>query len=449
MEDQPGQLEHDPRSVVNERLGRQVVRYPDLAIESMNLRSRQLEARELAFARALESSVLCRWRTLEHLVSACSRRSWARIEPSLRGALLAGAAQVILMDSVPDHAAVDETVEWCKRRVRPDSGRFVNGVLRGLIRLRGEVIEAEDERARSWWLHRDVVPLADGRALGLGRKTLPDDPASRLAIQSSIGDELISSWIASAGWETTLERCAHCLMTPPLMIAGAGGSFEVWTGGLTGLRERLAAEPGSRVQDPTAASAVESTRALSPTCIVDFCAGRGTKTGQLAQVHPAARVLAGDANEERRCELATAFEGDPRIEVVEPRRYGSVLGSVDLLVLDVPCSNSGVLPRRPQARYRANRRRMKSLRTLQRQIVEESIPLLAPGAHLLYSTCSLETAENEEQVDWLVKKFDARVVLQNRIEPEGRPGDEGSGYRDGGFHALLTREPIRSHDESC
>ncbi|MEC9233284.1 MAG: Fmu (Sun) domain-containing protein, partial [Planctomycetota bacterium] len=82
-------------------------------------------------------------------------------------------------------------------------------------------------------------------------------------------------------------------------------------------------------------------------------------------------------------------------------------------------------------------------------IVEESIPLLAPGAHLLYSTCSLETAENEEQVDWLVKKFDARVVLQNRIEPEGRPGDEGSGYRDGGFHALLTREPPRSRDESC
>ena len=73
--------------------------------------------------------------------------------------------------------------------------------------------------------------------------------------------------------------------------------------------------------------------------------------------------------------------------------------------------------------------------------MEEALPLLAPGAHVLYSTCSLEPAENEEQVDWIKRRFDATVVLSRTIEPAGLPGRTSPPYADGGFHALLTREP--------
>ena len=423
------------------RLGRQSMRYPDLAIESLSRGDGRLDARDRSLARAIESTVLSRWRILTHLLEACSKRSWGKIEPELRGALLSGAAQILFMDGIPDHAAVDETVRWSKQTVRKGAGGFVNGILRALIRLRGELLPVGHEDARSWWLHRDLIPLESGTAWKLTKGVLPEDPATRLAVQASLGDELVLSWIGSAGWDTTVQRASHCLLRPPITIARPDGGFEPWSEGIEGLRARLAQEPGSRVQDRTSAQAVEATRGLNPRCIVDFCAGRGTKTRQLALVHPEAKILAGDTNDERREDLYKAFEGHDRVEVVEPRRYGSVLGAVDLLVLDVPCSNSGVLPRRPQARYRYNRERLRSLRTLQKQIVEESVPLLGPGAHVLYSTCSLEPAENEEQADWIARRFDARITEQRSTEPRGFPGRDDQPYSDGGFHALLTREP--------
>ena len=126
----------DPRSLVMKRLGRQSMRYPDLAIESLSREDGRLDARDRSLARAIETTVLSRWRILTHLLEACSKRSWGKIEPELRGALLSGAAQILFMDGIPDHAAVDQTVRWSKQTVRKGAGGFVNGILRALIRLR-------------------------------------------------------------------------------------------------------------------------------------------------------------------------------------------------------------------------------------------------------------------------------------------------------------------------
>ena len=424
------------------------MRFPDLAIESASREDTQLDARDRSFAKALETSVLSRWLTLEYLLGACSKRAWSKIEPPLRGALLSGAAQILFMEGVPDHAAVDETVRWSKSHVRKEAGGFVNGILRSIIRLREEQLPPDHEEVRTWWLHQDLIPLDNGSALRLNKPILPEDPTTRLGIQASLGEELLLGWIGAVGWDVTLQRAEHCLVRPPITIAGPDGQFETWTEGIDGLASFLESSPGTRVQDRTASMAVEATRTLKPRCIVDFCAGRGTKTGQLADVHPEARVLAGDTNDRRRSDLARAFKDHDRVEVVEPRRYGAVLGQVDLLVLDVPCSNSGVLPRRPEARYRHDRSRLQSLRSLQKEIVEEALPLLAPGAHVLYSTCSLEPAENEEQVNWIQRRFDAKILLSRRVEPVGQPGRKDTPYSDGGFHALLTREPASGSVES-
>ena len=424
------------------------MRFPDLAIESASRQDAELDARDRSFAKALETTVLSRWRTLEYLLGACSKRTWLKIEPPLRGALLSGAAQILFMEGVPDHAAVDQTVGWSKSHVRKEAGGFVNGILRSIIRLRKEELPADHEDARTWWLHQDLIPLENGNALRLNKPILPEDPTTRLGIQASLGEELVLGWIGAVGWDITLNRAEHCLMRAPITISGPDGHFETWTEGIEGLARFLENSPGRRVQDRTASMAVQATGQLNPRCIVDFCAGRGTKTGQLADLHPKAQILAGDTNDQRRSDLARAFKDHERVEVVEPRRYGSVLGKVDLLVLDVPCSNSGVLPRRPQARYRHDRSRLQSLRSLQKEIVEEALPLLAPGAHVLYSTCSLDPAENEDQVNWIQRRFDAKVVLSRTVEPVGLPGRAAPPYSDGGFHALLTREQVVGMKES-
>ena len=357
--------------------------------------------------------------------------------------LLAGAAQILLMDSVPDHAAVDEAVNWTKRKANAGAGGFVNGVLRSIIRLRGERLEKGDERASEWWLHRNVLPLEDGEAWLLTKTVFPEEPTVRLGMQASLSDDLILNWIGEVGWEATLMRAAHCLSRAPINVIESDGSNTVWEGSHRALAEHLRADPGRRIQDRVSAMSVHLTGGLSPDVIVDFCAGRGTKTHQLHRLHPNARILASDPHDGRRAELQKAFDDVENVEIIEPRRFGDVLGKVDLLVLDVPCSNSGVLPRRAQARYRFNKERLRSLVALQKTIVEESLPLLREGAHVLYATCSLEKAENERQIDWIKRRYDAEVVRARSMEPAGLPGDDPTTYTDGGFHALLTRDSTR------
>ena len=118
------------------------------------------------------------------------------------------------------------------------------------------------------------------------------------------------------------------------------------------LRDVLDRHPDALVQDPTTSGAVRRTMGLSPGTILDYCAGRGTKTRQLAAVHPEARIIATDVDEVRFDALVELAADSPRIDVVEPDEARAMVGQIDLLVLDVPCSNTGVLPRRPEARLR-------------------------------------------------------------------------------------------------
>ena len=447
MSASPDQKKLTPRSIVFQRLARQSVRFPDLAIESKGHETKALDERDRAFARALELGTITRWRSLQHLLESCLKRSWGNIDPAVRGVLLAGAAQILLMEAVPDHAAVDEAVNWTKKKSNAGAGGFVNGVLRSIIRLRGERLDKNDERAREWWNHRDIFPLENGDAWVLTKAVFPEEPTVRLGVQASLGDELILSWIGTVGWETTLVRAAHCLSRAPINVIEKDGTNAVWEGSHRALAEHLREDDRRRIQDRVSAMSVNLTGGLTPEVIVDFCAGRGTKTHQLHRLHPNSRILASDPHDGRRAELHEAFDHVENVEIVEPRRFGDVLGKVDLLVLDVPCSNSGVLPRRSQARYRFNTERLKSLIALQKTIVEESLPLLREGAHVLYATCSLEKAENEKQIDWITRRFDAEVVRSRSIEPAGLPGDEPSTYTDGGFHALLTRDSARLRDD--
>jgi 16S rRNA (cytosine967-C5)-methyltransferase len=177
---------------------------------------------------------------------------------------------------------------------------------------------------------------------------------------------------------------------------------------------------------------------LRPAIILDACAGRGTKTRQLAALHPQAEIVATDTDGHRLRALALAFEGHPRVKVTTPEGLRRVVGKVDLLVLDVPCSNTGVLARRPEAKYRFNRARLDSVVRLQKEIVEDHRLMLAPEGSILYSTCSLEPSENDAQAAWAAGRTGRVVARQERHEPRGMPGEPDARYADGGFGALLS-----------
>jgi 16S rRNA (cytosine967-C5)-methyltransferase len=327
---------------------------------------------------------------------------------------------------------------------------MVNAILRRVSELRGERVDAPGDPTA-----RDLLPRSDGSAWQLTEPAFDESPARRLAQQTSHPDALIAEWSAEFGFEEASRLARHDLVQPPVIVAGLDGAgdvdptlglrphreggFHLLTGGRAALEALLARHPAARVQDPAAADAIRATAGSSPALIVDACAGRGTKSRQLAALHPRAEVIATDVHAARRAELRAAVADTPSIAVVEPDELSAFRGRTALLVLDVPCTNTGVLARRLEARYRYGRENLASLVKLQRQIVADTLPLLEESGRLLYSTCSLERRENEQQVEHLTRVLPLRTLDEGRRMPSGLPGDDPSIYADGSYWALLER----------
>ena len=444
----------DARAVAMERVAALAARFPDLGLPEHDGGRDSVEKAIPPMARAIEHEVRRRWLTLAAVCErSLDRGSWQRLEPRLKSSLLVGAAQLLLFDDEPDHAVVDAAVSWASHRIRRGAGGLANAVLRRIADSREVRLPAGYPQAAHFDRHRDVLPLRDGSAWRLRGEAFAAEPVERLGEQTSHGRELLLHWINAHGFKAARDLAAHGLLSPPTILAGAetafpddpmlspheATGFRVLAGDPASLAHFLESHPGLRVQDPGSAAPIEATAALRPRRILDLCAGRGTKTRQLAAIHREASIIAVEPNEARRRDLERLAAGEPRIEVFGHDRLPELAASIDLVVLDVPCSNTAVLPRRPEARYRFTRRRLESLVETQRGIAMAAEPLLAPSAAVLYATCSLEPAENERQAAWIAERFSMRIRTAAVRLPRGVPGESPARYADGGFHALLER----------
>jgi 16S rRNA (cytosine967-C5)-methyltransferase len=248
----------------------------------------------------------------------------------------------------------------------------------------------------------------------------------------------------------------HNLVHPPIIITGLPNAvaaqrgfpphevkgFFIFDGPHDGLLTLLREYPEARVQDPGTAEAARMTSALHPKRIADVCAGLGTKTAQLAEMHPQAQIIASDPHPVRLAQLQKRFADHERVVVCSAKELAAHAQRCDLVMLDVPCSNAGVLARRPEAKYRFTAQSLERLVALQRQIMADSLRLLhRADAHILYITCSIDRAENQEQAAWLTKWHPATIVSEIERLPLGRPGDPPSVYRDGGYACLMHLQP--------
>lgn len=422
-------------------------RYPDVDIRAAP-ETAALAPAEAALAVAIHRTVLQRWLTLEHALNRFLRQPFDRLEPAMRAVLLAGAAQLLFMQRLPAYAVVDETVAMSRRLVRPKAGAMVNAVLRRIA----DAIEAANPD-EPWRPAADVLPLDDG-VVHLREPWLPepsDDLAVHLALSTSHPRWLVRRWFEAFAVEQVQAICHHGVRIAPTIVAVEAGfdtgaasehwqahetpGFIVWQGDHEALRRFLAEHPHRRVQDPAAHQAVAATRELSARSVLDFCAGRGTKTIQLAATHPEARILAADPDPQRAADLKTVGERFENVRVVSP--VEALAARVDLLVLDVPCSNTGVLARRPAARYRLGERRLEQLVALQQKIFDQALPTVAPGGWVLYTTCSIEPEENDRQTRWLEERTGGELLRERLTLPGGR----GRTHHDGSYHALVGGGP--------
>ncbi len=335
-----------------------------------------------------------------------------------QAALLLGACQILFMEDVADHAAVNETVEAAKSRSKKSAG-LVNGVLRNIIRSRDEIL-----------------------------KDLEDQP---LYIRKSHPEVLAKRWIARFGEEETAKLFDWNNTPAETFIAGkpdAEGKtpFSKAPRG-TSIRDIPGYNEGEFiVQDPATASAIKLLDLKPGLSVLDACASPGGKTIQIAwrMGNPPAegsKVLAIDLHEDR---IATIKENLKRTKLewveieqanlMEPAdEIATKHGLFDRILLDVPCSNSGVLRRRPDARWRWSERRMSKLITAQQSILAHASRLLAPGGILVYSTCSLEPEENSELIEAFLKRYSRFSVMKSVEQIPTRSGT------DGAFACALTK----------
>ncbi len=385
----------------------------------MTLDVSALEPREAALATAIYRAAVQRVMTIEAILDCYLNKPLHLLEPALQGILLSAGAQILTMDRVPRHAVVDESVKLAKQRVRPGAGGVVNAVLR---RFSEVVVGMTDE---VWSPAADRLPCDQG-SIQLAEPVLIKPTtkyANYLSVACSTPMRLIDRWLDAYGREDATALAAHGVINPPTIVIDENEQSQVWTDSHEKLRDFLAGHMARRVQDPAAALPVQSTRDLSPGVILDYCAGRGTKSRQLAAMHPQAKVYAHDIAPDRLRGLSDV----PNV-TTEPCAEG-----VDLLLLDVPCSNTGVLARRPEARYRFDMKTLESLVQTQCDIIHESIRRIFPGGHLLYATCSLEPHENQQHKKWIMKNYGAELVHESIMMPSA-PGEP---YHDGSYHVLF------------
>jgi 16S rRNA (cytosine967-C5)-methyltransferase len=357
----------------------------------------QIDPRERAFAQQIAYGTIQRMRTIDHALAAASSRPLDQMDPAILDALRLGAFQLLFTGGVPDHAAVEQTVELVKSE-SPRAHGFANAVMRRVAREGREAIEAIDtstpEGAALAWSHPDWVARMwwdqlgpDGARELMERDNEPPENALR-------ANELVTGREDLAA---AIDVATHPAPGVPEGLVvdepwDAHGSQLFRDGAL--IPQSRGSMTVARVLDPQPGDAV-----------LDMCAAPGAKTTHIAALMGnAGRITAMELNPGRadalreNCERMRATI----VEVITGDAREAPAGPFDRILIDPPCSDLGTLQSRPDARWRKSPEQVDDLATLQRELIDAALDRLRPGGVLVYSSCTISPKENEEQVDRLL-----------------------------------------------
>jgi len=373
-----------------------------------------------------------------------------------------GAYQLLFLERIPDFAAVDETVELVGRNALLRG--LINAVLRNIARSASPIMQGQPP------IESNVLPITSKTYRRFDRTIFPNpdtNPLGYLAQAYSLPDELASRWLKSLGsLEEVIPIAIHCNSRPPLIVRVNSIKSDVKTV-IERLKEKaISAEPHEngisvvildnvnlqeldiftegliQPQDPTASEVIASADIKPGMRVLDLCAAPGTKTTHIAELmQNQGEIIATDVNEEK---LRPIRENCQRmgINIVQTLLADQVASlqpeSFDFVLIDVPCSNTGVLARRPEARWRFSTKNLGKLTRDQHFLIELGSSMLKPGGRCVYSTCSLEPEENERVIKKFLSKHPSfNLIKENKILPAG--ADEPTKWHDGGYLAILTR----------
>ncbi|MGA3032704.1 MAG: transcription antitermination factor NusB [Terracidiphilus sp.] len=377
-----------------------------------------LSSADRNLATALVLGVL-RWQLwIDRQIRPLLKRPDAKLDPQVLIALRLGAFQMMFLDRIPAHAAIDESVELAKQSGHRFASRMVNAVLRRLaspaiLSSKGSKCGAPAEQAHpAWMVKRWVERYGQEAALAICRHGQVQPQLSLRLEAAGVESELVEAGI-------------H--LQPGSLLTDAR---TVLSGELTGTSAFLEGraciqDEGSQLIGEIGADCCKNPNQNQKN-ILDLCAAPGGKTLILAERNPQAQIVACESNAKRLAELRERLAA--RASRVECRLADAAALSedsmFDLALADVPCSGTGTLARNPEIRHRLRAEDLSRQAERQGAILRAAFRAVRPRGRILYSTCSLEPEENEEVIAaTLAKNANLRQIsLAPQIESLLRNG---------------------------
>lgn len=302
-------------------------------------------------------------------------------------------AQALFQNGIAAQSAVNVAVDYTKK-INPRLGGFMNALLRNALR------SAEN---------KELKPA------------LPEKIAKR--------------WKKIFGKENAETMMEACGINPPVCFRMRGGAsapeeaipiplnklfrFYSLENPSCILDSELFKEGKCYIQDPATGLSVSLCGILPEEAVIlDACAAPGGKTVMLYDKYPDAKIIAADKSEKR---LAQMQENFKRLGVTAETVCADALQpefqpeSFDLVFIDAPCTNSGVMRRRPDAAWRFSLNRLEDTAKLQRKILHAMAPLVKKGGILLYSTCSVEPEEDSLQAERFAQEHPDFVLEESQL----------------------------------
>ncbi len=394
----------------------------------------QLSGPDRGLCQELVLGVIRRLATLDWLIE---QKTNGRQQQSLAQTLLRlGLYQIFFLNRVPHHAAVNEMVNIARQHDLDRQSGFINAVLRNCLREKEAWAKRLEELRKrqpaigyshpQWLVQRWQDRWIDYQTL-LEWNNQPAPIYARRNSLRAAAEGLEIQWKSEG---VTFEPVEFPWLDPDLMyrikVAGSPAGLPSFD------------EGKFYIQDPSTLVSIQELDPQSGENILDLCAAPGGKTTAIAQrMQDKGSLLATDIDDRR---LGRLHENIARLGItcVQPKPLCGIdlntAGPFDRILVDAPCSNSGVMRRRIDVRWRLQARELPVLARRQLSLLKRVAKLLKPGGVLVYSTCSLEAEENEEVIGAFLKKH--RNFRQNTTRTI-TPMHDGV---DGAFVARLRCE---------
>lgn len=394
--------------------------YLNLVFEEA-LRGTKLSSADVGFLKELVFGVFRNKILLDYIIRKNSSIRLKKIDPKVLNILRIGAYQILFMDKVPNHAAVDESVKLAKRCASPKTVSFVNGVLRGIIRTCEGGINLNDIKDKTEKLsikYSYPLPLAEFFVKSFG------DEAEALMAAGNKTPELCvrinTLKITKEEFKKKLDALDIEYKDTPYTDCG------LYLYGATE-KKRKSIEGYFTVQDQSSQLAA---LALSPepeSLVLDLCAAPGGKTTHIAELMKnQGKIIASDIYDKRLLSV-DALSQKLGISIIETVvRDATVtdenlIGKADYILADVPCSGLGIIRRKPDIKYKENITDFLELNKIQQNILEAAYRYLKQGGVMVYSTCTVNKSENIELINKFLKNHPDMAL--DKIENAHLPND--------------------------